>query len=485
MSAGLSTIDVAPVSQPEEELARPIARRQPGWVDGAIWAALAGSLGVFYLAPGAPLIALGALGFATLCAWRPRYGLVFGLLTAPFYRFPRELGEVALPLSEAAIWLGLIGWLGRLAIDRSAAGGRGLVDRTAWRDPFGPYWPAVGFLAVATLSLGASEFLRYSLREYRLVIVEPLLYYFVLTAVYRTERDAAILMRALIGVGAVVATIGVVHYLVSGVTEATGGVQRALAIYHSPNALGLFLGRIAPAALVLALLGRGLGRERLAAAGAAAIILAGLFLTYSRGAWLGVAAALLFVAAWRGRRAVALAVGSLLATGAALVPLVGWSRLASQASSSQRLYLWEAAVDMVRDHPWQGVGLDNFLYQYPRYMRPEAWPEPHISHPHNLVLDFWLRLGVLGLVALVWLQISFWRAGARAYRRLAGRPSQVLVLATLAGMIDFLAHGLIDNSYFLIDLATIFWVSFALIHCLARSPDEPLKGRLTRAPLPP
>ena len=32
-------------------------------------------------------------------------------------------------------------------------------------------------------------------------------------------------------------------------------------------------------------------------------------------------------------------------------------------------------------------------------MLPEAWREPNISHPHNWVLDFWIQMGVLGLVA--------------------------------------------------------------------------------------
>ena len=43
--------------------------------------------------------------------------------------------------------------------------------------------------------------------------------------------------------------------------------------------------------------------------------------------------------------------------------------------------------------PCGAIGLDQFLYLYPRYMHPDAWREPNLSHPHNLLLDFWLRLG--------------------------------------------------------------------------------------------
>lgn len=459
---------------------RPPDPARAGRSDLAWLAAQAGALAVFYWAPG-PGALIGATGFAALCARRPDLGLLFAVLTAPFYRFPREIAGVpsfgsgtadpAIPVSEAVIWLAGAGWLIRQIVLRAAPGGFG---QRAWRDPLGPYWPAIVFWAVATLSLTASEFLHVSLREYRQVVLDPLLYYALLTAVFRTRRDVRLLFRAFLGVGALVAAISIGHYFFVGVTEATGGVERALAIYQSPNALGLFLGRIAPAAVVVAAFGRGLGRDRAAATAAALLILAAVFLTYSRGAWLGVAVALLFAAAWRGHRRLALAGGAAIVAAAALARLAGNNRLTSDESSSQRLYLWEAALAMIRDHPLQGVGLDNFLPLYPRYMRPEAWREPNISHPHNLVLDYWLRLGLAGPLSLIWLQLSFWRAGRRAYVRLSGGPDQAIVLAMLASMVDFLVHGLFDNSYFLIDLALVFWVSFFLVHrlCgLSATPD--------------
>ena len=48
---------------------------------------------------------------------------------------------------------------------------------------------------------------------------------------------------------------------------------------------------------------------------------------------------------------------------------------------------------MARDNWLFGVGPDNFLTHYRAYMLPEAWREPNISHPHNLLLDAWVSLG--------------------------------------------------------------------------------------------
>ena len=63
-----------------------------------------------------------------------------------------------------------------------------------------------------------------------------------------------------------------------------------------------------------------------------------------------------------------------------------------------RIDLWKAGAAMIRDFPVSGIGLDQFLYWHPvRYIVPENWSERYVSHPHNIVLDFWLSLGVLGV----------------------------------------------------------------------------------------
>jgi O-antigen ligase len=153
------------------------------------------------------------------------------------------------------------------------------------------------------------------------------------------------------------------HYVFVGVTEATGGVQRVLAIYHSPNALALFVGRLIPIALAL-LLVASVWRRALAAASAATTGIT-LLLTFSRGAWLAVAGAVLALGWFLGGRARWLALSGTVAFVVLAVILLPSERLRSEATVSQRLYIWQASLPMVRDHPLFGIGLDNFLYHYP------------------------------------------------------------------------------------------------------------------------
>jgi O-antigen ligase len=129
-----------------------------------------------------------------------------------------------------------------------------------------------------------------------------------------------------------------------------------------------------------------------------------------------------------------------------------------------RLRVWESAIQMIRERPLTGLGLDQFLYAFQgRYMMPDAWQEPYLSHPHNLILDFWTRLGILGAALLLWTQIAFWRAALALYR--AGREPlpRALVIGVMGCMVNTLAHGLVDNSIFVQDLIYAYMLLLGII----------------------
>src|SRR5207249_1227032 len=91
-----------------------------------------------------------------------------------------------------------------------------------------------------------------------------------------------------------------------------------------------------------------------------------------------------------------------------------------------RVDLWQSSLEMIRDHPLLGIGLDNFSYVYQQlYLREGAAAEPNLSHPHNWIFDFWLSLGFLGLVAFVWLLLRFWRSSRGTSWLLAGAAGAI------------------------------------------------------------
>ncbi|HEY3107492.1 MAG TPA: O-antigen ligase family protein, partial [Chloroflexota bacterium] len=300
-----------------------------------------------------------------------------------------------------------------------------------------------------------------------------------LTRLLAGRRDARLVVASLV-LGGVAACLVGLGQLATGIGPIEAeGVDRIRAAYRSPNNLALYLDRVVPPAVALALAGAGA-----IWAAAALALLIGLGLTYSVGGWLatgaGVGAAVVLA---RGRRALALlALVALVALAGALAArperVVGHLDLAADSTSGVRVLLWRSALEMLRDQPLFGVGLDNFVYRYNParggdYMSPAGWREPDLSHPHNLLLDWWLSLGVLGALVLARLLVTAWRLGRAAWRATEGdRLGRALAAGLLGWLVATLVHGAIDNSFFLPDLAVLWWTSYALLAMLAEERDR-------------
>ena len=59
---------------------------------------------------------------------------------------------------------------------------------------------------------------------------------------------------------------------------------------------------------------------------------------------------------------------------------------------------WQAALNMLTDHPWTGVGFSNYQPLYEQY-RLLNWPMP-LGHAHNIYLNVAAETGVIGLGAV-------------------------------------------------------------------------------------
>jgi O-antigen ligase len=453
------------------------------------------------------LAALGLL--AGLLLVRPELGLPLIAVTLPFYQPGKALLGKVFSMVEILTLLTAMGWVvnwgvrelrtrqitelekreGTSNISRYASRIKSTVSRRTALD-----WGVLALVTVGAMSLLWSEHLREAAREFRTVVLEAAIFYGLLRAMAHERRDIWRVADAWVLGGAIIAVVGVGQWAFGQNLITADGVWRVRGFYGSPNNLALYLGRVLPLCVAIFLFGTSASQEAGTAAkrrrwlyGLASVVLAvAVLLTYSRGAWLlGVPASLLFLAAMRGRRALAITVGLLVIAAVVVAVIVGSGRLTSLLDTGEgttffRLQLWQSSWAMVRDHPLLGVGLDNFLYYYrTRYVLPTAWEEFNLSHPHNLVLDFWLRLGLMGLVVLGWLLVAFFRQGGRLYRRLQEGGERWLVLGLMAGMVNFLAHGLVDNAFFLVDLAFVFMLMLALVQAICDQPANPTTLRIT------
>lgn len=106
--------------------------------------------------------------------------------------------------------------------------------------------------------------------------------------------------------------------------------------------------------------------------------------------------------------------------------------------SSTRTNFWAEAVDRAAETPWLGRGPDTY-----RFLTPKLDGQ----QPHNLVLQLWLDLGVVGTVPLLGLLAGVlvigWRRAAQSASAMSLAWLALLTASVVAGMLDGVFYHLL------------------------------------------
>lgn len=179
----------------------------------------------------------------------------------------------------------------------------------------------------------------------------------------------------------------------------------------------------------------------------AAVALAALVLTFTRGAWLGWTAGALTWLALRRPRWIAWSVPLLLFL-LVLAPMPIFSRLVSafdteQASNLDRIRMAQSGVEMIIDDPLTGVGPGRTKGVYPLY-RAEDAPRFRTPHLHNNPLQVWAERGLAALMAAV---AIFLVAGVGLLRLRRDPRRRPWCDAALVSMVGFLVAGMFEFNF--------------------------------------
>lgn len=141
-------------------------------------------------------------------------------------------------------------------------------------------------------------------------------------------------------------------------------------------------------------------------------------------------------------------------------------RLPGVTARPARPALWRAALGVAADHPWLGVGPDNFRHVYGRYAGVAQWDTR--VHANNMYLEMLTGAGVPGLLSFL---VLVGAAGWALWRRCWSAPRDRLAAAAaaLAAWMVVAGHGLVDSFLGF----TTTYVTFAIAAGLAFSPRTP------------
>jgi len=205
--------------------------------------------------------------------------------------------------------------------------------------------------------------------------------------------------------------------------------------------------------------------------GAALLTGIAMLMSWSRGAWVGVAASVAVVTVLRSRRA--LLVGLVVVVAGALVLAMGGGQYVPAAlvqrmadlvpfasgvdltsvevndanwAVLERMAHWQAAARMFNDHPWIGVGIGNYPVAYSSYAIGR-WRDP-LGHAHNYYLNIAAEAGLVGFVTYLALLAACLIEAWRVIRRTRGSGWwNAAALGVLGILVHLHTHNLFDNLY--------------------------------------
>jgi putative inorganic carbon (HCO3(-)) transporter len=431
------------------------------------------------------LVVGGILLFMLLI--QPQCALCLLALAVPFGSI-REwpLGPVGVGGTELLVLLLLVFWLARMIAAR-----RIIIPQPPL------LLPLLLFLVAILLSTLVTSSLELSTKELVKWLEVLVIYLFMADMV--DERWGRWVVWSLLAAGSAEALVGVYQFLRGVGPEGFvlfGRFMRAYGHFAQPNPFAGYLGLTLPLAYALMLepLGEwrlrlrrtqaGLGHTlvqvmpNLALVASFAVMSAAMVMSWSRGGWVGVAAALIVITVMRSRTALisAIAVGLvvtylLLIGGAQYLPPALLQRLSdflpylggvdvtrvdvtdANWAVIERMAHWLAAVGMFSDRPWLGVGIGNYPVAYARYA-PGRWRDP-LGHAHNYYLNIAAEAGIIGLSAYL---ILFGACLAQAWRVIQRTRSpaisdarrgywRAVALGALGVLVHLCVHNLFDNLF--------------------------------------
>jgi len=121
--------------------------------------------------------------------------------------------------------------------------------------------------------------------------------------------------------------------------------------------------------------------------------------------------------------------------------------LAPIFSISRRIDYWQDTLEIIKRHPFAGVGIGNFNL-------------PLTNYAHNSYLQIWAEMGIFGLISFLWIVGSIFKSG---FQNINISPYKKQIAGLLTANAIFIIHNFSDFTFFLPEVAFIWWMILGII----------------------
>lgn len=411
------------------------------------------------------LILILVLIFMLVSWFKPDWALMVIAVLLPSYFVRLKIGWLPLTFLEILILALFLVWIISLVLKKLLA-----TVRFPW------FLTILLILLVASYSVLVSPDLRSALGLWKAYFLEPIFLYLVAVNVLKTPKQIKSIILALAVSALFISVVAVLQYF--GWWPAlepwfSQTPKRVTSIFEFPNAIGLYLSPIIAIFLALLLTKSSKETTKIGYLFYLLVIILGiasLFFSVARGALLGIMVALIFISFFSHYKKWLWLAIIIIIIGGLLVPqtrhqLQGVLSL-KDISTDVRVVLWQGTWNLLKAKPLFGAGLAGFpiLYEKYRLIKHTEFP----LYPHNIFLNFWVELGIVGLGLFITIFVRFFRQGVKKLAQLKNKESselnRQLIIALMAAFVAIISYGLVDVPYFKNDLSAMFWILVALMN---------------------
>ena len=363
------------------------------------------------------------------------------------------------------------------------------VDARLLRHPF-TYWVA-GSLVWLLLTSIVSEFpvVSFKFLTARLWFIVGFLFFLGHLFLHQHERRHQFILAYAIPLCIVVIYTMIRHAGFGFEKDAGHWVMKPF--YKDHTSYGAALAMVIPPVLALLTWRRFSAFMKAVLLGVLGILVTGIIFSYTRAAWVSLAAAAALFGAMKVgfRLKTILGIAALLlgflwvAQDALLIQLQrneqdssddlaehveSISNVSSDASNLERLNRWNSALALFQERPLQGWGPGTYQFVYAPFQRSEdrtiiSTNNADGGNAHSEYLGPMAEQGVLGLVFALGLLGFCLHLGFRLQPQLANPDQRNLAMGVFLGLMTYFVHGVLNNYLDTDKASALFWGFFALL----------------------
>jgi len=338
----------------------------------------------------------------------------------------------------------------------------------------------------ATLFIACFRYFEYSFPDYLELASKAVILYLIIANIVKTKKQILVLIGILIISGVISSGAAFFQYIHGIGLTLIGSVVRVFGTTQNPNILAAELVLIVPIAITLIINVKRVLLKFILLLCLSALLMA-IVLTFSRAgmATLCIVLLLSFLQIiLKGKRKVStliflFIIFALIA--AAVTPFIPneyWERMGTitdtkEISIASRLDAWKLALNMIKEHPFTGVGYGLFKYEFMTAAITSADIKTKfvLYHAHNLFLHTGAEAGILAALFVLTIIYYAWIQLRRARRNLERNGEALLAGISGALEISLMAFFLVNLFSWHLDLM-IFWIIIGLSVVLNNLPES-------------